>query len=65
MNKYDVKQGMAKPLLKEQRREFILAAKIGVVRQLYNDGFLTSEQYKFLLIKYDQTHCNISAFMIK
>ena len=36
----------------ETKQKFLLAAKIGIVKQLYKDHLITTNQYQFLLIKY-------------
>ena len=34
------------------RQQFLLAVKIGIIKQLYKDKLITANQYQFLLIKY-------------
>jgi len=34
------------------KQKFLMAAKIGIVKQLYKDKLITANQYQFLIIKY-------------
>jgi len=41
----------------ETKQKFLLAAKIGIIKQLYKDRLITSTQYQLLLLKY-MTHAD-------
>ena len=37
------------------KHKLVMAAKIGIVKQLYKDKLITANQYQFLIIKYGYT----------
>jgi len=39
---------------KNKRKKIVLDVKIGVIKKLYKDKMITSNQYSFLLLKYGE-----------
>ena len=46
---------MKQTKLTENKEKLLIAAKIGIIKQLYKDKLITATQYQYLLHKYGST----------